>query len=343
MQNVRLLPRLLRLLTAALLFLSVGCAPKIYSSIRKSYPARPEGSTVLVYTLTDSLPAQAEVLGNVEVRDNGFSSNCGFRQVMRLAMDATNKAGGNGLILTWHKEPTAFGSSCHQIAGDILLMPDSIYTASYFDNIAAQNYRMNLLSIPANTVQIAAPANPDRKPCAIQINAGYAFVLSKTKMAENITGNPRQGLDINGAFQWMARSGLGFGLRYSGYFTSAKYEGGDFDGKKLDIRLHYAGAEFVMRQNFGRNRKWAFHESIGLGYAQYSEGLGKFSVNQGGLGTHIDLGVEYKLTQSVGLGFSVGAYSVSFSTSNYADSESGSYRNDGIARLSLDGGLRFYF
>lgn len=337
MQNVRLLPCLLRLLIAALLFPSVGCAPKIYSSFQKSYPARPEGSTVLVYNLTDTLPSQAEVLGSVEVRDNGLSSNCGFRQVLQLAKDATNNAGGNGLILTWHKEPSTFGSSCHQIAASVLLLPDSIYTASYFDNIALQNYRTNLLDIPANTAQKATlPASSERKPCAIMINAGAAFVLSKTKTAEGVTGNPRRGLDINGAFQWTARSGLGFGLRYSGYFTSAK-----LDGTKFDIRLHYVGAEFVMRQNLGR--KWAFHESIGLGYAQYSETIYKLSMNQAGLGSHVDLGIEYKLSRSVGLGFSIGAYSVSFNTSNYADSESASYKNDGIARLSLDGGLRFYF
>lgn len=337
MQNVRLLPCLLRLLIAALLFPSVGCAPKIYSSFQKSYPARPEGSTVLVYNLTDTLPSQAEVLGSVEVRDNGLSSNCGFRQVLQRAKDATNNAGGNGLILTWHKEPSTFGSSCHQIAASVLRLPDSIYTASYFDNIALQNYRANLQDIPANTAQKAnLPASSERKPCAIMINAGAAFVLSKTKTAEGVTGNPRRGLDINGAFQWTARSGLGFGLRYSGYFTSAK-----LDGTKFDIRLHYVGAEFVMRQNLGR--KWAFHESIGLGYAQYSETIYKLSMNQAGLGSHVDLGIEYKLSRSVGLGFSIGAYSVSFNTSNYADSESASYKNDGIARLSLDGGLRFYF
>ena len=327
----------LQLIAATAMLTATGCTPAIYTNIQKSYPARPEGSTVLVYNLTDTLPSQAEVLGSVEVRDNGLSSNCGFRQVLQLAKDATNNAGGNGLILTWHKEPSAFGSSCHQIAASVLLLPDSIYTAFYFDNIALQNYRTNLLDIPANTAQKAPlPANSERKPCAIMINAGAAFVLSKTKTAEGVTGNPRRGLDINGAFQWTARSGLGFGLRYSGYFTSAK-----LDGTKFDIRLHYVGAEFVMRQNLGR--KWAFHESIGLGYAQYSETIYKLSMNQAGLGSHVDLGVEYKLSRSVGLGFSIGAYSVSFNTSNYADSESASYKKDGIARLSLDGGLRFYF
>ena len=49
---------------------------------------------------------------------------------MQRAKDETNKIGGNGLHLFWHKEPSALGSSCHRIAAHMLLLPDSVYTAS---------------------------------------------------------------------------------------------------------------------------------------------------------------------------------------------------------------------
>ena len=57
----------LQALAAGALFLTTGCAPSVYTSIQKSYPARIEGSTVLVYDMADSLPEPAEVLGSVTV------------------------------------------------------------------------------------------------------------------------------------------------------------------------------------------------------------------------------------------------------------------------------------
>lgn len=175
MNSDRVLHSLLRLLAAVLLLQSVGCAPKIYTSIQKSRPARPEGSPVLVYYISDTLPDRAEVLGRVEIRDNGMSTKCSYPEVLQLAKNEANKAGGNGLILTWHREPTEFGSSCHQIAGDMLLMPDSIYKDSYLRNTAMQAYRARYFSIPANTaVTSRPPAESGTTPCTLLVNADTA-------------------------------------------------------------------------------------------------------------------------------------------------------------------------
>lgn len=339
MNPQRVLPRLLRLFAAGLLLQSAGCAPKIYTSLQKSLPPRPEGSAVLVYNLSDSLPATAEVLGTVEVRDNGFSTNCGYPQVLQRAKEETNKAGGNGLILTWHKEPTVFGSSCHQIAGDILLIPDSAFTASWSANAAMQTYRSNYFSVPAATPLATGPKPADdRMPCTILVNAGYGFIVSKMELFEGVTGNPKQGFNLNAAFQWAARSGLGFGLRYGGYYSSANYE-----NVKFNVRLHYIAPEFVMRQEIGRRGKWIFRESVGIGYARYSESVENISVSYSGVGFHIDLGVEYKLSPHVGIGAGIGAYGANFGTVEYPSSEYAPEENSGISYLAFNGGLRFYF
>lgn len=70
----------------------------------------------------------------------------------------------------------------------------------------------------------------------------------------------------------------------------------------------------MLRQEVGRNRKWAFHESVGIGYARYSEKEGNLSGSIGGVGFHFDIGFEYKLAQNVGIGASIGAYSARFSS-----------------------------
>ncbi|MFQ7502606.1 MAG: hypothetical protein ACLRMJ_04720 [Alistipes finegoldii] len=191
---------------------------------------------MLVYDMADSLPEPAEVLGSVTVKDSGFSVNCNYAKVMQRAKDETNKIGGNGLHLFWHKEPSVLGSSCHRIAAHMLLLPDSVYTASYFDNVAAQNARLAAYGlIPADGT--VAPGRETPKAAnnnTLTFNAGYAFITSDFYLPAGVSGNPKQGLDINAAYQWTSRIGIGFGLRYSGYFTSVMSE-----GAKLKVRLHY--------------------------------------------------------------------------------------------------------
>ena len=204
----------LQALAAGALFLTTGCSPSVYTSIQKSYPARIEGSTVLVYDMADSLPEPAEILGSVTVKDSGFSVNCNYAKVMQRAKDETNKIGGNGLHLFWHKEPSALGSSCHRIAAHMLLLPDSVYTASYFDNVAAQNARLAAYGlIPADGT--VAPGRETPKAAnnnTLTFNAGYAFITSDFYLPAGVSGNPKQGLDINAAYQWTSRIGIGFGL-----------------------------------------------------------------------------------------------------------------------------------
>lgn len=339
MNPKRVLHSLLRLLAVALLLQSVGCAPKIFTSIQKSYPARPDDADVLVYYLSDTLPDRADVLGKVEVRDNGMSTKCSYPEVLQRAKAEANKVGGNGLILTWHKEPSTFGSSCHQIAGDILLMPDSIYENSYRRNIALQTYRSNYFSIPANTVVTSRPKTDfGRKPCTLLVNAGYAGITSKFLLPEGATGSPKEGFELNGAFQWTSRSGIGFGLRYSGYFSHYEYE-----GIKPGIRLHYVAPEFVYRLGLDRRDKWILHVSTGIGYARYSEKAEGISVSCGGFGYHADLSFEYKVSPSVGIGLGVGCYSARFSTMDYLNEELAPDEKAGITRIAVNGGLRFYF
>ena len=173
---------------------------------------------------------------------------------------------------------------------------------------------------------------------AARLHAGYAFITSDFYLPAGVSGNPKQGLDINAAYQWTSRIGIGFGLRYSGYFTSVMSE-----GAKLKVRLHYFAPEFVLRQEAGRNRRWAFHESVGLGYARYTEQMGSLSGGIGGLGFHVEVGFEYKLAQNVGIGASVGTYGTRFSSMDDAVSQYNDDQKGGISRISLNGGLRFYF
>lgn len=182
----------------------------------------------------------------------------------------------------------------------------------------------------------------------LSFDAGYAFITSKYLLPdEYVSGNPQQGLDIGLSYQWLWNSGFGLGVRYSGYFSSFTLQSTSDDGKysvraKDRLRLHYVAPELVLRQQIGR--KWLFHEAVGIGYVRYTEQMAELASGINGFGIHVILGIEYKLAKNVGLGFSVNAYSARFrSQDRFIESYSDKKQKAGITRLSLDGGLRFYF
>lgn len=379
--------RVARTAAVALLLPTVGCAPKVYSTLQKSYPARPEGSAVKVIYLNDAMPEGAEVLGSVEVLDKGLATNCGFLRVVELAKEVTNRAGGNALHITWHKDPAIFGSSCHQIAGDMLRYPDEkelagnatqgIATATAAAGTAEE---AGLAAAgEATTAPAAAEAGtgttggaadttgadnasapqtvsanrnagrrgtsletqPCRMPFTLMVNAGYAFIVSKVEMVDGVTGNPRQGFGLNAALQWASHNGIGAGLRYAGYFSSAKVAGTGFDPQRFNIHLHYVGPELVLRQEAGK--RWRFHESFGLGYAVYGERLKNVSVRVNGFGVHIDVGAEYRLSKHVAVGLGIADYMSTFPSSEFGLDDIDEEKNQSFTYLTINGGLRILF
>lgn len=321
MESKRSLIQISRLSIAAMLF-ATGCSPKIYTSITKTYPERPAGSYVAVLdTLLEQNPA-AEPLGNVTVL--GAGAACTYDEVLSLARAETNKVGGNGLTVTWHQASVASVSSCHRMAGRIYRLSDSLFYATTLQIARDPNH-------PATAGALAAAR--DFRHSNFHLHAGYAFIVNDIKVIPGLHGNVKQGFDLNAGYQWTSRKGIGVGIRYSGYFTSGTYE-----SEKIRIRLHYIAPELVLRQD--ASPKCTFRETVGIGYANYSEGVRNISAGIGGFGFHVDLGVEYRPIRDLGLSLGVGAYSARFgSMDEYTDND----RKAGITRISLNGGLRVYF
>ena len=101
----------------AILLLS-SCSPRISSSISKNYPTLLSTEEVKVYELKDKAPEHAELLGEVNIGDTGFSTKCDYATVIEAARQEVRKAGGNALKITQHLFPD-FASSCHRIKASI--------------------------------------------------------------------------------------------------------------------------------------------------------------------------------------------------------------------------------
>ena len=180
-----------------------SCAPKVLTHIEKKYPSRIAADEVHLYGVGQTLPETAERIGSVRVVDGGASTKCNYEQVVALAKQETAKNGGNALALTDHRKPSLLGSSCHQIAGDMLWISD---TANWETGTVAN------LSAPVGDKNTTGVAKSAFRHSTFYANVGYAFITSKYYLPSGASGDPKNGMDWQLGYDWVSRSGFGAGL-----------------------------------------------------------------------------------------------------------------------------------
>ncbi|MCD8269092.1 MAG: porin family protein [Parabacteroides sp.] len=251
-----------------------SCAPKVMTDLVKIRPASVTAEEVRLYGVGQAVPDTAELIGRVKVVDSGASTKCNYDQVVALAKRETAKAGGNALALTDHRKPSLLGSSCHQIAGDMLWLGD---TANWGAGTA--------LALPTPV----RDENADRAKSPFSHSTfygsiGYAFMTNKFYLPQGTSGNPKNGVDWQLGYDWVSRSGFGAGVMYSGYKSSYAYSNMD-----IKVGLTYIAPQFVMKQKVGR---WGIEERIGMGYFNYRESAENVSASLSGFGYSFLFGAE---------------------------------------------------
>jgi hypothetical protein len=96
-----------------------ACAPKISTNITNSYPALDYREDVWVFGVEDPVPDSAETLGVIKIGDSGFSTSCGWEEVIEKAKMEARTIGGNSIKITNHSLPSIW-STCHRITANIL-------------------------------------------------------------------------------------------------------------------------------------------------------------------------------------------------------------------------------
>lgn len=301
-----------------------SCAPKVLTEINNPHTPVVTANEVRLYEVGDSVPQSAELIGRVKVLDSGLSTHCQYDQVVALAKEKTAQSGGNALTLTDHRKPSIW-SSCHQIAGNMLLIDETKRHETY--------------------TRATTPVE-DSKECNCEeqsrfrhntfyANIGYSCIVSKFYMPLEATGHPKRGMDWMAGYDWVSTSGFGAGVMYSGYKSSYLLSDIDFA-----IKLTYIAPQFVMKQQF---RQWSIEEKLGIGYFNYRESVkGSGSVSASGVGYNFLLGTEYHVSDLVGIGANIGYISGLLPEDKFGNpnEEDGS---TGIFRLHFNVGVRFHF
>ena len=295
-----------------------SCSPRIMVDVMKSYP-KTVSDSVHVFEIGQVVPNAAEVIGRVAVVDNGFSTNCQYGEVLKLAKEKTAEVGGNGLMLTWHKMPSLMSSTCHQIEGKMLHLTDMVIDTTVQNPIMEAEAKQQEIIIK-DRKRFEAPAS------TFYLQVGYGSITSEFFLADGKKVSPLGGVEWRAEFNHTYKSGFGISAIYTGYhreITSSQ--------AYANLYLNYLAPAltytFRMDRFIGRL-------GLGMGLGFYDDGFSQCT----GLASNIDLRLEYMLSEKVG---------VNLTMSDMLNTMSKQYQvgdyKPGIERLSYTTGIQFYF
>ncbi len=304
-----------------------SCSPKVVTDIAKTYPAT-NAEDVVVYEVYDSVNVKAEELGTIQVKDRGFTTDCGLDRMLGIAKSKTAEAGGNILKLTEHRYPD-MRSTCHRLWGTILKTDDTTAAAGHVAETKARVDEYNRQALQSRT-------NIDMSGNVLMVNFGPSWITSNL-YAPNRTYKGKSGIEGMVNYEHFWKKGMGFGIDFAYYQTSFDDMGDSYSGD-YEITLTYVGPSFVFMQK--PSDKWRFEYSLGLGYARYSEN-GDYIHN--GFGVMGRMGVDYCISKHFGIGLNVNAVTSRFSRPDEADYYMDKNEAYGIQRISVMAGLKYYF
>lgn len=300
-----------------------GCSPQVTTSIFETYPALPIDS-VEVFEEGDPVPISAQVIGKVAVRDRGTTTKCNYDYVLQLAKERTAANGGNGLYLTEHRQPNV-RSTCHQVWGNMLYLTDhevaDVPTMVPQETFGTEVFYREPHHIPSDV---------------IMVSVGPSLITSKVISPRGYESK-KGGVDFLLEFEHVNGKGVGFGL-------NVKYNKTSFDDYS-NLQLYYMGPSFVY--NYVTSMNWRWDLAVGIGYALYKDSPGKGKnlfygmQTQSGIGFMSKIGVDYLLSDRLGIGVEANSVSHNFSKPEGFQLEKNEHY--GFSTLSLTAGLRFYF
>ena len=323
-------------LSCALITLLASCqsAPRVIADLEGNYPSR-KADSVIVYEVGKPVPAEARAIGKVKVTDGGITptDQCLYGNMLALAVKKTAESGGNVLRIDEHKAPSRWTSTCHRIWGTMMLMPDSLVTTDSMTSL--QEIEMNRDKELAEMAkeQISTRDKIYNNPKNIlRVNAGPAWITSEIETYAQ-TYKRKSGFAASVDYQHYWKYGLGLGTNYSFYHTS-------FD-EGFNANIHYIGPSILYAICLGS--KWRMDMALGLGYANYTESISSnrvdLSTSESGLGSIFQLGIEYRLTDRLGIGLHANGLTMRLKKpEGYEDK----YDFYGIKRFDALLGLRVY-
>jgi len=171
----------------------------------------------------------------------------------------------------------------------------------------------------------------------IRLNVGPGWIVSEIETDVNVYKR-KVGFTASADYLHFWKSGWGLGANYMFYNTS-------FD-EGFSTTIHYIGPCVAGSTTFCS--RWRWDSLIGVGYAYYKESVSTdyggisydLSAGQGRFASIVQTGIEYKISEKVGIGLLVNGFVMNLKKpEGYNDDKYDFY---GIKRVDVQVGARIY-
>jgi hypothetical protein len=112
-----------RLPIVFMLLCIASCSPAInttYYTPKKDITPVPLDEVIVLDDILEPVDTSL-LIGQLEIKDSGFTTNCTYLEVIRVLKQKSAGLGGNAVIITEHQPPDFF-STCHRIKADVYLL-----------------------------------------------------------------------------------------------------------------------------------------------------------------------------------------------------------------------------
>lgn len=263
------------LLSSILLLFS--CSPKISTSIIQKVQVNQENKNIIVYNIGASLPKSAKKIGTTKIGDSGFTTNCDYNTMLTIAKHEAKKNGANALQITDHILPSVFGSSCHRLAGNLLLIDFNELDQKPMLNSEQQVSK-------AITKTVSPPTEIVSKKSKFLIMATIAQGYRVAASPDNLDSTQKEylkklksGLSKDISFYYLFEQEAAVGLKYNLYESNGtiqnqtlKLPNGTFINGAIsdNIKITFIGPSLLMTE--GKNSKLGEGNlEMALGYLGY--------------------------------------------------------------------------
>lgn len=104
-----------------LLTLASCSTSKSYLPLNTGYPSKPAGCKLDIYTPSNKVTKEFELIGELDVSDSGFSINCGPEQVMKSIRNMACSKGADAIFLYNTRHASQSLSTCFQTSAKFLV------------------------------------------------------------------------------------------------------------------------------------------------------------------------------------------------------------------------------
>lgn len=307
-----------RILFVLILIILNSCAPSISTTSIQTSESLNAQDDVIVYQKGAILPQNLKLLGKTAIGDSGFTVNCGLDVMIEKAKNEARKIGANAIVITEHILPSIWGSSCHRIKADLVIIDTQSKEPLNIEApiVKTDSIKKSDAIIYSNNNSLKKTKSYNRFLLSVNYGLGYRTADTEPGTSQ-IEKDFQNKLDSGNSFQikagYKVNKNTYYGLVYSKFSSIASLNNVIFtepSGFKGDgsinqrNEINYFGLVAGWTLN-GFLKNDSFNFDFSLGYIDYLEKRKYYNTYQatgGNLGVGLDLSYYFGLNRYIKVG-----------------------------------------